>query len=121
MPPPSLPPGLVSILRRAHQSALDRIHSNECSEHYGSADWEKPFKPSGRKPTRAEVFEALKTLPYDEHALNSLLEIGRMMDAGWSREEIQKFLRGREEEDRARGLHIDMWEEDYYPRPKRDE
>ena len=120
MPPPSLPPGLVSILRRAHQSALDRIHTNEVFEHLSRGNL-TPFKPSGRKPTRAEVFEALRTLPYDEHALNRLLEIGRMMDAGWSREEIQKFLRGREEEDRARGLHIDMWEEDYYPRPKRDE
>lgn len=114
---PSLSAQLVSILRRAHENALARIHTNECLEHYGSADWEKPFKPSGRKPTRAEVFEALRTLPYDEHVLNRTLEIGRMMDAGWSREEIQKFLRGREEEDRARGLHIDMWERDYYPLP----
>ena len=113
---PSLSAQLVSILRRAHQGALDRIHTNEVFEHHSRGNL-TPFKPSGRKPTRAEVFEALRTLPYDEHALNELLEIDAMRKAGWSSGEIQSFRRGREDELKARGLYIRMLELDYYPLP----
>lgn len=74
-----------------------------------------PFVPSNRKPTRAEVFEALRVLPYKEWTLNELLEIDAMKRAGWSSEEIKAFRRGRDEELVAFGLYVHMSEMDYYP------